>query len=100
MQTSDILTLAKAGFTAEQIAALASVAAPAEPAAPVAPAAPATPEAPAAPAADPVFDKLLAQMQGLTQAVQSNGIMQSAQPQQQTAEDVLASIINPPKKEV
>ena len=77
----DILTLAKAGFNASQIAALNTVnAAPAAPA--PAPAAP----APAAPA-DPLT-QILAQLQ-------QNAINATQQPKVQTADEILAEIINP-----
>ena len=88
----DILILAKAGFTAQQIAALNTVA--------PAPEAPApAPEAPApAPA---TMDEILKSVQGLTQTFQNGFIMGAQQPKPITAEDVLANIINPPspKKE-
>ena len=99
----DILTLAKAGFNASQIAALNTVntspapaPAPAAPApAPAAPApAPAAP-APAAPApaapADPL-SQILAQLQ-------QNAINATQQPKVQTADEILAEIINPTIKE-
>lgn len=90
----DILTLAKAGFNASQIAALNTVnAAPAPAPAPAAPATPATPPAPAAPAApaDPL-SQILAQLQ-------QNAINASQQPKVQTADEILAEIINPTIKE-
>lgn len=118
----DILVLAKAGFTAEQIAALNSVgtapapapapapAAPTQPAAPApAPAAPA-PAAPAQPApvqmpptaAPHTVDDVLAAISGLTSTIQTANLMSAQMPPepQNTAETILASIINPPKKEV
>ena len=102
----DILILAKAGFNAQQIAALNMVgAAPAAPAAPapVAPAAPA-PVAPAAPAPQgATVDDVLKSVKDLTQTMQNGFIMGSQQPKPVTAEDILANIINPPspdKKEV
>ena len=83
----DILTLAKAGFNASQIAALNAVnTAPAAPAVPAAPAAPAVPAAPAAPA-DPL-SQILAQLQ-------QNAINATQQPKVQTADEILAEIINP-----
>ena len=101
----DILTLAKAGFTAQQIAALSVVQAAPAPApvaptptpAPVAPApvAPA-PEAPAAPQAS--IESVLASINGLSQQMQQGFIQQSQQPMPATAEDILAEIINPPMK--
>ena len=92
----DILTLAKAGFTANQIIALGSIQTPAP--APVAPAP--APVAPApAPAPDP-FQQLFEQMTGIKQAIQSNNIQNSSiATQPQTTDDILASIIQPTKKE-
>ena len=90
----DILTLAKAGFTASQIAALNNVgtAPAATPPAATPPAA--TPPAatpPAAPAQDPLT-QILAQLQ-------TNAINATQQPAAQTTDDILASIINPTVKE-
>lgn len=107
----DILVLAKAGFTAEQIAALNSVGTTPAPA-PVpeapAPAAPTQPEAPApAPAPAPAtaaphsVDDVLAAISGLSASIQNANLLQAQMPtKQKTAETILASIINPPKKEV
>lgn len=100
----DILILAKAGFNAQQIAALnmvgsqpAPAPAPAAPAAPaqVAETAPAAPIAPAAPQAS-TMDEILKSVQGLTQTMQNGFIMGAQQPKPVTAEDILANIINPP----
>ena len=77
MTQNDILVLARAGFTAQQISALAQM----------------QPVQQMQPMGDP-FAQQLAQ---LTQAIQANGILSAQQPKQETAEDVLASIINPPK---
>lgn len=85
---NDILTLARAGFTASQISALNSVGA--NP--------PATNPAPApAPTVAPMptynanetLDKILS-------AIQTNAINTTQQPQPQTTDDILAEIINPP----
>ena len=121
----DILILAKAGFTAQQIAALNTVApapapapvpepAPAPAPAPEAPAPAPAPEAPApapapeAPAPAPApealavtMDEILKSVQGLTQTFQNGFIMGAQQPKPVTAEEILANIINPPspKKE-
>lgn len=98
----DILILAKAGFNAQQIAALNMVGSQPAPAP--------APEAPAAPAqvADPVpapapaapqgatMDEILKSVQGLTQTFQNGFIMGAQQPKPVTAEDILANIINPP----
>nr|DAK05314.1 MAG TPA: hypothetical protein [Caudoviricetes sp.] len=104
----EILTLAKAGFTAQQIAGLSmvanqSVATPAQPVAtqaqPVAtPAQPgATPVQPVATPAQPV-DPVLAELQKLTGLVQGSNIMNVNQPKVQTPEEILAEIINPAPK--
>lgn len=95
MTQNDILILAKAGFTAQQIAALsatapAAPAAPAAPTAPVAPTAPAAPAAPTAQAAPLTYDQFQHELQkmALLGAHQSGKV--------ETADSVLASIINPP----
>ena len=118
----EILTLAKAGFTAQQIAGLSMVAnqptptptqpvatptqpvaTPAQPVAtptqPVAtPAQPvATPAQPVATPAQPV-DPVLAELQKLTGLVQGSNIMNVNQPKVQTPEEILAEIINPAPK--
>lgn len=120
----DILTLAKAGFTAQQIAALSQVQQPVAPEV-ITPAAPVTPptiaQAPAAPAptapaapevttppaqptvAPHTVDDVLSAITGLSQQMQQNNLlnMTQVQPVQKTATEVLAQIINPPtKKEV
>ena len=115
----EILTLAKAGFTAQQIAALSQVGsaaptvdttvptanagsqvstAPAvqtqQPTTP-APAAPA-PTAPAVPAA--TADDILKAISGLSAQVTTGLIQTTPQPTPATAESILAEIINPPQK--
>ena len=118
----DILTLAKAGFTAQQIAALSVVGivaptvntsaptAPVEQVAPTAPA-PITPQpttpAPVAPAAAPAptaptqaatTDDILKAISGLSAQVTTGLIQTTPQPSPATAESILAEIINPPQK--
>lgn len=91
MTQNDILMLAKAGFTAQQIAALNQVNA-----SPVmTQTTPATQGAQQLSPAQPL-DAMSQQIAALTQAVQANGILQTQQPKAQTADDVLAEIINPP----
>ena len=104
----EILTLAKAGFTAQQIAALNMVGttpapvAPA-PAAPTAPVAPVAPAAPAAPTPTPApqgatADDILKAISGLSAQVTTGLIQSTPQPTPATAESILAEIINPPQK--
>lgn len=112
----DILTLAKAGFTAQQIAALSQVqtVAPAVQAPTVQTQAP-TPAAPApqmpitavqagivptpvqtqAPSAT---DDILKAINGLSTTIQSGMLQNAQQPTPPTAESILAEIINPPIK--
>lgn len=104
----DILTLAKAGFNAQQIAALSAVGAAPTPEPTPAPAPQPTPTPAPAPAPTPApapaatMDEILKSVQGLTQTFQNGFIMGAQQPKPVTAEDILANIINPPspKKEV
>lgn len=108
MNISDVIALSKAGFSSAQIAQMALAEqqqpvpapdpTPAAPA-PAAPApAPAAP-APAAPAPDNKadFDAIMAAIGGLKTQLQQTAIQTAQQPAQQqpTAEDMLASIINP-----
>lgn len=86
MEYSDILALAKAGFTAQQIGALNQLS-----------------SLHTSPASQVVntgapnqMDAMTAQIAALTQAVQGSNIMAAQQPAQMTADDVLAEIINPP----
>lgn len=95
MTQNDILILAKAGFTAQQIAALSATQAPAAqapaaPAAPTAPVAPTVPAAPAAQAAPLTYDQFQHELQKMALlGAHQSGIVE-------TADSVLASIINPP----
>ena len=102
----NVLVLAKAGFTAQQIAGLSMLAGqsaqpiqPVQPVQPVQPAQPVQPVQPAQPAqpAQPV-DPVLAELQKLTGLVQGSNIMNVNQPKVQTAEEILAEIINPAPK--
>ena len=93
MNVSDILTLAKAGFTAEQIGKLMQIGTPAPAPAP----APAPTPAPAPDNTQAQFDKVFQQIADLTGIVQRGNIANAHQPDSQplTAEDVLAEIIRP-----
>lgn len=99
MKYSEIITLAQAGFTAHQIAQMAQVEAASQPA-------PAPAPAPAPqPAPEPVqqtpdqLSAILAEMQTLKQTMQAQN-RQNAElipPTPQSAQDILSSIIAPPK---
>lgn len=117
----EILILAKAGFTAQQIAGLsminnypvpkhASAPVPQPAHAPVPQPAPAPVPQPApAPVPQPAHapvpqpapapvDPVLAELQKLTGLVQGSNIMNVNQPKAQTPEEILAEIINPAPK--
>lgn len=108
MTAKEILALSMSGYNSQQIAVIAAEMAappaeqPADPApAPAADPAPAPAADPApAPAADPAMpqlDGLMAKLDALTNQLQQQAILASQQPATQTADDILASIINPPK---
>lgn len=107
MTTQDILTLARAGFNAQQIAALSTLAGQPSPAPATAPS-PATAPTPTpataptpTPATAPASDNVTAMLQKLgvlTDAIQANGLLNANQPKQQTTDDILAAIIAPPIK--
>ncbi len=106
LSIEDIVALSKAGFTASQIAELNAAPAPAPEPAPAPAPAPAPEPAPApAPApqtaAPHSVDDVLAAISGLSASIQNANLLQAQMPtEQKTAETILASIINPPKKEV
>ena len=79
MKQEDILALAKAGFTRDQIVALAGLQT--------------DPVQQTEISADPVLDALL----GLREDMKKQALLFSSQPpaQQETTDDILASIINP-----
>ncbi len=97
----EILTLAKAGFTAQQIAGLSMVAnqpvpTPVQPVPTPTQPVPTT-EHPVPTQAQPV-DPVLAELQKLTGLVQGSNIINVNQPKVQTPEEILAEIINPAPK--
>lgn len=107
MTYKDILALAHAGYSADQIGKLAMLeqmptpAVPAAPAAPAVPAAAAVPAAPAAPAAPAVpaqfdYQAMMAELLGIKQAIQTGNVQTSQQPEQpMTADQIMANIIAP-----
>lgn len=103
MNYEDVVALAKAGFTADQIILMQhpqdpKPAEPAEPAPAPAPAPEPTP-APAepVPAATPDLGKLITDgFAKLNETLVKTNLQQAQQPPQETVDDILASIINPP----
>lgn len=110
MNVNDILTLAKAGFNAAQITALATAVTPAPAPAPVPAPAPAPVPTPApapapAPAPTPAptvspnntdLTEVLNQLGVMQTAMQSMALNGAQQPKPESTDDILASIINPP----
>lgn len=106
MNYEDIILLVKAGYTRDQIAAMQ---APAEPPAPPAPPAPAEPPAPPTPAEpeptkpqgiEDLSQMLAAEFAKLNDAIVKANLQQAQQPPQESVDDILASIINPPQKQI
>lgn len=103
MNYEDIILLVKAGYTRDQIAAMQ---APAEPPAQPAPAEPPAQSAPADPPAPPkpqgiedLSQMLAAEFAKLNDAIVKANLQQAQQPPQESVDDILASIINPPQKQ-
>lgn len=102
MNYSDIIALARAGFTAQQIAQMSQAEqVPQEPAPAPAPAVEQQEPAPAIVQQTPdQLSAILAEMQTLKQTMQAQN-RQNAElipPTPQSAQDILSSIIAPPKK--
>ena len=99
MTYKDILALAHAGYSADQIGQLAmleQMPAPATPATPAASAAPAAPATPAAPAAPFDYQAMMGELLGIKNAIQTGNVQTSQQPKQpMTADQILANIIAP-----
>ena len=104
MNYEDIILLVKAGFTRDQIAAMQTQTAPAEPQTPPTPAEPAEPQTPPAPAQPKpteigdLVQMLSAEFAKLNAAIVKANLQQAQQPPQESVDDILASIINPPQK--
>ena len=86
---NDILTLARAGFTASQISALNAIQTPVTQ--PVV--------QPMQTPVQPVTDQYGDTLNQILSAIQTNAINQTAQPKVQTTDEILAEIINPPIRE-
>lgn len=98
MKSEDVLTLAKSGFTAKQIAALSATfgkEAATHNVAPIEQTTPTTPQNVENVATTPTTPQndILAQI--LT-AIQTNAVNQTEQPKAQSVDEILAEIINPP----
>ena len=94
---NDILTLARAGFTASQISALNAIQTPVQTPVQVQPVQ--TPVQPMQPVVQPVTDQYGDTLNQILSAIQTNAINQTTQPKAQTTDDILAEIINPPIRE-
>lgn len=98
---NDILTLARAGFTATQISALNSIQTPVQPVqvmqTPVQPMQPVV--QPVQTPVQPVTDQYGDTLNQILNAIQTNAINQTTQPKVQTTDEILAEIINPPIRE-
>lgn len=101
MNYEDIILLVKAGYTRDQIAAMQAPAGTPTPA--PAPAPEPTP-APAEPAPtkpqglEDLSQMLSAEFAKLNDAIVKANLQQAQQPPQESVDDILASIINPPQK--
>ena len=104
MNYEDIILLVKAGYTRDQIAAMQAPAPEPAPAPTPAPAEPAPTPAPAelAPAKPQGLEDhsqmLSAEFAKLNDAIVKANLQQAQQPPQESVDDILASIINPPQK--
>ena len=108
MNYEDIILLVKAGYTRDQIAAMQAPAPTPAPAPAPKPAPAPTPEptpAPAEPAPpkphgiEDLSQMLAAEFAKLNEAIVKANLQQAQQPPQESVDDILASIINPPQKQ-
>ena len=103
MNMTELLKLVDAGFTKQEILQLAGAAQDPkeEPKSKPAPQPDPKPVPQQKPAPQPQYDMsaLLAKMDEMTKAVQASNIAADRQPKQETADDILAAIIRPPRKE-
>lgn len=99
MNYEDVILLVKAGYTRDQIAAMQAPA-PADPKAEPVPAEPpADPPAPPKPQGlEDLSQMLSAEFAKLNDAIVKANLQQAQQPPQESVDDILASIINPPQK--
>jgi hypothetical protein len=95
MKATDIIALATAGYTAEQIAVIAK-------AAKEQPVQQPEQQPEQQPVQQPVqqpdgYADLMGRLDALTTQIQQSAILNSAQPREETADDILANIIDPPE---
>lgn len=105
MNYEDIILLVKAGYTRDQIAAMQAPA-PTPAPEPTPEPAPAPAPTPAEPQAQPkpqgiedLSQMLAAEFAKLNDAIVKANLQQAQQPPQESVDDILASIINPPQKQ-
>ena len=104
MNYEDIILLVKAGYTRDQIAAMQAPAPAPAPASAPEPAteptpAPAEPEPPKPQGIEDLSKMLAAEFAKLNDAIVKANLQQAQQPPQESVDDILASIINPPQKQ-
>ena len=112
MNYEDIILLVKAGYTRDQIAAMQAPApepaptpaptpapAPAPTPAPAPAPAPAEPEPPKPQGIEDLSQMLASEFSKLNDAIVKANLQQAQQPPQESVDDILASIINPPQKQ-
>lgn len=103
MKIDDIIALAKAGFTMEQIGELNRILSQPEPEATPQPQPTPAPQPEPAPVSDPEptkdYQKIFEELTGIKQAIQQGYIgSDSFTKPTRTTDDILADLINPPKK--
>ena len=105
MNYEDIILLVKAGYTRDQIAAMQAPA-PTPAPEPTPEPAPAPAPTPAEPQAQPkpqgiedLSQMLAAEFAKLNDAIVKANLQQAQQPPQESVDDILASLINPPQKQ-
>lgn len=104
MNYEDIILLVKAGYTRDQIAAMQAQApapapAPTQEPAPAPAPTPAEPEPPKPQGLEDLSQMLAAEFAKLNDAIVKANLQQAQQPPQESVDDILASIINPPQKQ-
>ena len=97
MKIEDVVALAKAGFTAEQISKMMKDPAPEPIKQDPAPEPKKQDPAPKTP--DDGYKELMSAISGLSDTIKTMNIYGSKQPESQSVDDILAEIINPPKKD-